>query len=805
MFKTKRSNAVLPEGNFVPVDMSRVTSPPDFGPEAPQPVMEGIDSDLDDSQDVGSSYDQSDDVETPPVAKKGDVPEDYPKPRRVKTGKVADEDEDDTEAPKAKGFKAWLAERRRKKIASQARLHPCPVAHTHPNNHPGSPGSPKARRNKPWLYAVYSLWMLLAMAGLVAIVCIGHSRFSEFEYGEGWRGISFVSPYAAELEGDPTLVFNKITMGPWEDQYIDSNGIYEMQVHQGYRRSLLHKHKGHIKASYERLGKLMMGHTPTEIDTRGRALLAEEIDVPVADLPVLEGFVGQNLAGATSPEAYTPVSDIKTCTFKADASAQCVFEWKEVTRTDPTQPCYMIVRVVNPTDPDVSVAVHIETVQMGTFGLYKEWIALTIVGLVLLGIAFEVFHRMWVAFCGAFAMLGMLLIANMAPDLPTVMTWLDFGTLGLLFGMMIIVGQLQRTGVFEVLCGACLRGSKGNLLYLTLYITLITAFLSAWLDNVTTVLLMVPVTMAVFKAMNRNPVPLLMAQAMLSNVGGTMTMIGDPPNIIIGNELRNYIGFIDFIQNLAPGVLLAIPFCLLTLVLIFKKDLKGKVEGFNDVVTVVDQYKIKDFPLFWSSMYIVLGVVIGFLLHPIHHLNPAWIALVGATLLVLVVERQDAHAVLHAIEWDMLLFFAGMFIMVEGAMELGLIRKIAQFLTMIIDTAPPDSQLIAAIEVIIWFSAFFSAMLDNIPYTITMIPVIEQLAATNPVLDLPILAWALAFGACLGGNGTLIGASANIVTVGLAEKDGHHIGFIKWLLVGVPVMIVSVAVANVYMLVRYAI
>lgn len=160
---------------------------------------------------------------------------------------------------------------------------------------------------------------------------------------------------------------------------------------------------------------------------------------------------------------------------------------------------------------------------------------------------------------------------------------------------------------------------------------------------------------------------------------------------------------------------------------------------------------------------------------------------------------------LHAIEWDMLLFFAGMFIMVGGAMELGLIRKIAAFLTMIIDTAPVDSQLIAATCVIIWFSAVFSAMLDNIPYTITMIPVIEQLAAQNPLLDLSILAWALAFGACLGGNGTLIGTSANIVTVALAEKDGHHISFVKWLMAGVPVMVISEAVANVYMLVRYAI
>ncbi len=196
-------------------------------------------------------------------------------------------------------------------------------------------------------------------------------------------------------------------------------------------------------------------------------------------------------------------------------------------------------------------------------------------------------------------------------------------------------------------------------------------------------------------------------------------------------------------------------------------------------------------------------VILGFLLQSVSHLNPAWVTLVGATILTLTVSRKDAHSIMLMVEWDMLLFFCAMFILVEAAVELGLINRIAQLLQLIIKTAPPSQQLIAGVAVILWFSAFFSALLDNIPYIITLLPVIQQLTNDNPNLNLITLAWALAFGGCFGGNGTLVGASANIVTATLAEKRGHPIGFIAWLKMGVSQTIVSCAVANIYMILRY--
>ncbi|KAG1659936.1 hypothetical protein FOA52_015374 [Chlamydomonas sp. UWO 241] len=215
------------------------------------------------------------------------------------------------------------------------------------------------------------------------------------------------------------------------------------------------------------------------------------------------------------------------------------------------------------------------------------------------------------------------------------------------------------------------------------------------------------------------------------------------------------------------------------------------------------RYTITEWALFYKCIYVTGAVIIGFLLQPIHGLAPAWIAVIGATVLIVATEPKDVHAVLHAVEWDMLLFFAAMFILIEAAAELGLIRRIVQFLQLVIDTAPPGSEQIAAIEAILWFSAIFSALLDNVPYVITMLPVIEQLAALRPELDLRIMAWSLAFGACLGGNATMIGASANIVTVGLAAERGYPITFGYWLKTGVPTTIMAVAAANIYLIARY--
>eukprot|EP00798_Chlamydomonas_sp_ICE-L_P021621 gene21621-28624_t len=390
-------------------------------------------------------------------------------------------------------------------------------------------------------------------------------------------------------------------------------------------------------------------------------------------------------------------------------------------------------------------------------------------------------------------MCGLLLLANLTPDLMLVMEWLDYGTLGLLFGMMVIVGILQRTGVFEVMCTVCLKACKGRMWLLTVYLCCLTGFLSAWLDNVTTMLLMGPMAISVFATLNRDPVPLLISMAIMSNVGGTATMISDPPNIIIGNVLRQEIGFIDFLIHLAPGVLIAFPFGLAGLLWFYKKELAGNLENMDAILDKCKDYKIKNYKLLAISGYVTVGVIIGFLLHPIHHLNPAWIAIISATFLGALASPEDVHDIIRSVEWDMLLFFA----------ELGLIRKIAGLLTMIIESSEPEQYNIISVQVIIWFSAIFSAILDNIPYTITMLPVIKELAVNFPGLDLQTMAWALSFGACFGGNGSLIGASANIVTSGIAAKAGFNISFNAWLKPGILVTVITVAVADIYMILRY--
>lgn len=673
-----------------------------------------------------------------------------------------------------------------------------------------NPGSPSKQ-------ALMNLWLVAIMGGFIAIICLSAGRFGVEEEGIHWHSIGVGAPFAMGLKGDPIYLQVRLLLPPWEAQetQLRSEILIEGPTI-GLRRQLKRQRLPESVDRFRELlgGGVAVGSMGSAIRKRTRSLLSAENPAVPHVPPALKVYVAQQVqlqasssvaANATKlkdPVVWMPITFYSTCKFLSAKASVCQLVWQDVTRVNSSQPAVLIVELPAG-QVAIQVAAEIHVNQMGSFGKVKEWMALIILILVLLAMALDIAHRTLIAFVGSFCMLGLLLVANEAPTIDEVMTWVDFGTLGLLFGMMLIVGQIQKTGVFEVMCASCLRASKGNLLILTILLCLITAFVSAWLDNVTTMLLMAPLTMVLFEKANRSPVPMLMAQAMLSNIGGAATLIGDPPNIIIGLELADVIGFIDFLNHLGPGVLAATPVCILVLVLMYPKDLRGKIEGFSDIRVIFDACHIKDWKLFWRTTYVTGGVIIAFLLQPVTKLNPAWVALIGATIITVVVEYKELHAVIQMVEWDMLLFFCAMFIMVEGAVELGLINKIAQLLELIINTAPESKREIAAIQVILWFSAFFSAILDNIPYTITMIPVIEMLAANNSSLDLTILAWALAFGACFGGNGTLIGASANIVTSGLAEKRGHPMGFMTWLKAGIPVTIASVAVANVYMLLRY--
>nr|AOW69285.1 pink-eyed dilution-like 1 [Didymoeca costata] len=453
--------------------------------------------------------------------------------------------------------------------------------------------------------------------------------------------------------------------------------------------------------------------------------------------------------------------------------------------------------------PGVMISVH--TFQMGPIGKAKVYLcAILLIG-VLVIIALDLVHRTLAAFIGSLLTLGLLLWCRLLPSLATVVSWMDAATLSLLFGMMIIVGQVADTGLFEVLTARVVKWSHGNLFRLAVILCSMTAVLSAFLDNVTTMILIAPVTIELAHALKIEPIALLVSETLFSNIGGAATLIGDPPNIIVGSAFSDEIQFLDFIANLGPAIVFMAPFCMMYLKWAYGTRISGNLDNFNEAMICCSKFKIRNKRLLRKSSIILFFVLIGFATHSAHHINPAWIALLGAIGLMAASDPHDIDTALHSIEWDTLLFFAALFVMVEGMAELGLIRVIGDLLVKLIETASEEQRLPAAVSSLIWISAIVSSFLDNIPYTATMVPVVRQLADEEDGLglDLATLAWALCFGACLGGNGSLIGASANIVVSAFAQRQGFVISFSSFIKKSFPVMIISCFIANVYMLLRY--
>jgi Na+/H+ antiporter NhaD/arsenite permease-like protein len=385
------------------------------------------------------------------------------------------------------------------------------------------------------------------------------------------------------------------------------------------------------------------------------------------------------------------------------------------------------------------------------------------------------------------------------------MLHMEWSTLGLLFGMMLIVGELSHTGVFEWFAVRLLIASKGSYNRLMILLSLLTAVSSAFLDNVTTMLLVAPVTIDMCNILNVDPRPYLIGEVLLSNVGGTATLIGDPPNIIIGSAFEE-IGFIDFIVNILPCIFFfCIPVSVGLILYIYRPYLSSTKMPVLDEAKLRRTYQIYDEPRLYIAGTVAFFVILMFFLHPVHHNDTAWIALLGAFITMTFTNPHDVQdALRNHIEWDTLLFFAGLFVLVEVCAAMGLLDLIGEALGNFIESQDEDKQLSVAITLILWVSAITSAFLDNIPYTATMIPVIQILADQLPeTLPLTTLAWALSFGACLGGNGTLLGASANIVTAGISTNKGFEISFVNFLYPGMITMIFTVAIANLYMLVVY--
>lgn len=405
----------------------------------------------------------------------------------------------------------------------------------------------------------------------------------------------------------------------------------------------------------------------------------------------------------------------------------------------------------------------------------------------------EKIHRTIVAMIGGIAMIALGVVNQ-----ETALRHIDFNTLGLLAGMMVIVAITGETGLFKYVAITAAKRAKGEPVRILLFLGAITAIFSAFLDNVTTVLLMVPVTFSITQQLRVNPEPYLLVQIITSNIGGTATLIGDPPNIMIGSAVKE-LSFMAFIDNLAFISAVALAATLSILYFVFRRQLKTTEALKTKIMSLDERKELKD-PVLLKKCLIVLSLTIaGFFLHQLVHLESATVALGGAFLLLFLTSKSD-HDLEHAlgrVEWSTIFFFVGLFAVVSGLVETGVISSLARSS---IEFTGGDVKVTAIL--ILWLSAMASAFVDNIPFVATMIPMIQDMG-TMGIANLEPLWWSLALGACFGGNGSLVGASANLIVAGLAAQEGHPISFMRFWAIGFPLMILSVMIATVYVYFRY--
>jgi Na+/H+ antiporter NhaD/arsenite permease-like protein len=374
-------------------------------------------------------------------------------------------------------------------------------------------------------------------------------------------------------------------------------------------------------------------------------------------------------------------------------------------------------------------------------------------------------------------------------------TGIDWNVIFLLFGMMVIVGVLRQTGVFEFVAIWAAKRARGQPFRVMTLLCLMTAVASAGLDNVTTVLLVAPVTLLVCERIGVRPVPFLIAEALASNIGGTATLVGDPPNLIVAS--RSGLTFNDFLINLGPiVVVMLIAFVGLSRFL-FRRDFTADPDQVAEVMELDEREAIRDPQLLVRSLVVLALVLVAFSLHTVLHLEPSVVALLGAGLLVFI-SRLPPQTYLEDIEWETLLFFAGLFLLVGALVKTGAINYLASALSYATGDSMPRAMML-----LLWGSALLSAVVDNIPYVATMAPVVDQLVSDGPFAGQNGLWWALLLGADLGGNATAIGASANVVVAGVAKRSGHLISFAEFTRYGAVVAGVTLLIATPYLLLRY--
>ena len=374
-------------------------------------------------------------------------------------------------------------------------------------------------------------------------------------------------------------------------------------------------------------------------------------------------------------------------------------------------------------------------------------------------------------------------------------TGIDWNVIFLLLGMMIIVGVIHKTGLFEFLAIKAIQLAKGRPRQAFVYLLMLVAFCSALLDNVTTIMLAVPMTIMVAKYLKVHPVPFILAEVFISNIGGAATLIGDPPNIIIASKAD--LDFNSFLIHMAPMVLVVLAVIIPMLVLMFNKELRNNAEDRKNVMTLDANSFIQDKALLIKSLVVLTLVIIAFVLHSVLHLEPSVIAIIGAGALVMI-SNLKPNEFARDVEWGTLVFFGALFIMVGALVNVGALKMVADAIGSYVGN---DGALAAGAIVVV--SALASGIIDNIPYVTSMAPVVQQLNDTISTITNDGLWWALAFGADFGGNMTIVGASANVVAVGLAYASGYKITFWQFAKYGIPVTLVSTAMVLPYVLIRY--
>ena len=428
------------------------------------------------------------------------------------------------------------------------------------------------------------------------------------------------------------------------------------------------------------------------------------------------------------------------------------------------------------------------------------WIATIILFMVYVIIAAEWMHRALAAFLGA--ALVMFISYTMGTfdkkffilSFEDAMRAIDLNVIFLLMGMMIIVGVLKKTGLFQWLAFKSYAMARGNIFVLAGILMVVTALASAFLDNVTTMLLMIPVTIEIAVTLKINPITFLIPEVFASNVGGTTTLIGDPPNILIGSFAK--LTFVQFVEHLALICLICLVVTVVYYLFWYKKDyLKAEVKDVDRTIAYLrEEYQITNVKLTVMSLGMLGFTILLFVFHGVLHMEPSIAALTGAMVLLAISGVDIVEMLEHEVEWPTLVFFMALFIVIAGAEETGLIQMIAEWVR---DAS--RGNLTVAVIMVLWVAAIASAFIDNIPFTATMLPIVAFL---NQSMNVPndVLWWSLALGACLGGNGTMIGASANVVTVGMMEKAGYHVSFLHYMKVCFVPMLITVVLAMFYLL-----